>query len=107
LLTPVTPPTQETEIRKLEVQSQPRQVVPKTLSRKIPSQKIGWLSGHKKTKLSHHMVECQSWVQTPVTPKKSSPCFKTILSEKTNKKNLLFLISDFKPLVLPINIRKA
>jgi hypothetical protein len=38
--------TQEAEIRRMEVQSQPRQIVLKILSRKNPSQKIGlveWL----------------------------------------------------------------
>jgi hypothetical protein len=43
---PVIPATQEAEIRRIEVQSQPRQIVCKTLSRKTLSQKIGlveWL----------------------------------------------------------------
>jgi predicted P-loop ATPase len=38
-LTPVILATQETEIRRMAVQSQPRQIVHKTLSRKNSSQK--------------------------------------------------------------------
>jgi hypothetical protein len=38
-LTPVIPATQEAEIRRIEVQSQPRQIVLETLSRKNSSQK--------------------------------------------------------------------
>jgi hypothetical protein len=38
-LTPGILATQEAEIRRIMVQSQPRQIVPKTLSRKNPSQK--------------------------------------------------------------------
>jgi hypothetical protein len=38
-LTPVIPITQETEIRKIAVQSQPRKIVHKTLSKKNSSQK--------------------------------------------------------------------
>jgi hypothetical protein len=38
-LTPVIPATQEAEIRKTEIQSQPRQIVHETLSQKNPSQK--------------------------------------------------------------------
>jgi hypothetical protein len=38
-LTPVILATQETEIRRIEVQSQPRQIVHETLSGKNPSQK--------------------------------------------------------------------
>jgi hypothetical protein len=38
-LTPVILATQEEEIRRIEVQSQHRQIVPKTLSQKNPSQK--------------------------------------------------------------------
>jgi hypothetical protein len=38
-LTPVILATQEAEIRRSAVQSQPRQIVPETLSRKNPSQK--------------------------------------------------------------------
>jgi hypothetical protein len=37
---PVFLATQEAEIRRIAVQSQSRQIVHKTLSRKIPSQKI-------------------------------------------------------------------
>jgi hypothetical protein len=39
------PETQEAEIRKIEVRSQPGQIVPETLSQKHPSQKRGWWSG--------------------------------------------------------------
>jgi hypothetical protein len=42
---PVILATQEAEIRRIEVQSQPGQIVLKTLSRKTPSQKKGWQSG--------------------------------------------------------------
>jgi hypothetical protein len=38
-LTPVILPTQETEIRRIVVQSQPGQIVHETLSQKKPSQK--------------------------------------------------------------------
>jgi hypothetical protein len=38
---PVILATQETEIRRIETQSQPRQIVHKTLSPKYPSQKHG------------------------------------------------------------------
>jgi hypothetical protein len=38
-LTPVILATQQAEIRRLVVQSQPRQIVPETLGRKNPSQK--------------------------------------------------------------------
>jgi hypothetical protein len=38
-LTPVIPPTQEAEVRRIAVQSQPRQTVHKTLSCKILSKK--------------------------------------------------------------------
>jgi hypothetical protein len=37
-LTPVIPATQETEIRRIEVQSQPRQIIQETLSQKYPTQ---------------------------------------------------------------------
>jgi hypothetical protein len=35
------PPTQEAEIRRIEVQSQPGQIVCETLSQKYPTQKNG------------------------------------------------------------------
>jgi hypothetical protein len=44
--TPVIPATQKAEIRRIAVQSQPKQIIHETLSRKKPSQKIGlveWL----------------------------------------------------------------
>jgi hypothetical protein len=44
VVTPVILATQEVEIRRIAVQSQPSQIVQKTLSQKIPSQK-GWWSG--------------------------------------------------------------
>jgi hypothetical protein len=43
---PIIPATQEAEIRKIEVRSQPRQIVHETLSQKKPITKIGlmeWL----------------------------------------------------------------
>jgi hypothetical protein len=46
-LTPVIPATQEAEIRRIKVWSQPGQIVRKTLSRKNPSQKKGWWSGSR------------------------------------------------------------
>jgi hypothetical protein len=59
------PDTQEAEIRRIEVRSQPRQIVLETLSRKIPSQKrsVGVAQGvgpefkpqcHKKKKKLRH-----------------------------------------------------
>jgi hypothetical protein len=45
-LTPVILSPQEAEIRKLKVQSQPRQIVHKTISRK-PFAKKGWWSGSR------------------------------------------------------------
>jgi hypothetical protein len=33
---------QEAEIRRIKVQSQPRQIIPETLSQKKPTQKPGW-----------------------------------------------------------------
>jgi hypothetical protein len=36
---------QEAEIRRIEVQSQPGQIVCKTLAQKIPNTKQGWWSG--------------------------------------------------------------
>jgi hypothetical protein len=38
-LMPITLATQEAEIRKIRVQSQPRQIIPKTLSQKNPLKK--------------------------------------------------------------------
>jgi hypothetical protein len=38
---------QEAEIRRFTVQSQPLQIVHKTLSQKYPSQKQGWWSGSR------------------------------------------------------------
>jgi hypothetical protein len=46
-LTPVILATQETEIRRIMVQSQPWQIVHKTLSRKKPFTKKGWWSGSR------------------------------------------------------------
>jgi hypothetical protein len=48
--------TQEAEIRRITVQSQPGQIVPKTLYQKNSSWKKGWWSGSR----------CRPWVQTPV-----------------------------------------
>jgi hypothetical protein len=39
---PVIHATQEAEIRRITVESKPRQIVHETLSQKIPSQKKGW-----------------------------------------------------------------
>jgi hypothetical protein len=55
-LTPVILTTQETEIRRIKVQSQPRQIVHKTLSWKIHITKKGWWSGSR----------CRPRVQTPI-----------------------------------------
>jgi hypothetical protein len=44
---PVIPATQEAEIRRIMVQDQPRQIVHKTLSQKIPNTKQGWRNGSR------------------------------------------------------------
>jgi hypothetical protein len=44
-LTPVILATQEEEVRRIPVQSQPEPIVHKTLSGKNPSQKMDWQSG--------------------------------------------------------------
>jgi hypothetical protein len=59
-LTPVILATQEAEIRRIAVWSQPRQIVCENLSWKYPSQKKGWWSGSR----------CRLWVQAPVLKKK-------------------------------------
>jgi hypothetical protein len=59
-LTPVILATQEAEIRKIVVQSQPGKIVFETLSRKHSSQKKGWWGGSG----------YRPWVQTPVKKKK-------------------------------------
>jgi hypothetical protein len=59
-LTPLIWATQETEIRRIVVQSQSRQIVCKTLSQKHPTQKKGWWSGSR----------CRPSVQIPVLQKK-------------------------------------
>jgi hypothetical protein len=46
-LRPVILATQEAEIRRIAVQSQPGQIVRETLSQKYPSQKKGWWSGSR------------------------------------------------------------
>jgi hypothetical protein len=46
-LTPVIPATQEAEIRRITVQSQPRAIVHETLSQKKPFTKKGWWSGSR------------------------------------------------------------
>jgi hypothetical protein len=69
-LTPVIPATQEAEIRRIEVGSQPRQIVHETLSRKKPSQKRGGGvaqgegSEHKQKKQEHPGPELEAlWGQ--------------------------------------------
>jgi hypothetical protein len=52
--------TQEAEIRRIKIWSQPGQIVHKTLSQKNLSQKRGWWNGSR----------CRPWVQTPVLQKK-------------------------------------
>jgi hypothetical protein len=54
------PATQEAEIRKIMVRSQPGQIVLQDPISKNPSQKQGWWSGSK----------WKSWVQTPVLKEK-------------------------------------
>jgi hypothetical protein len=44
---PVILATQEAEIRRIAIQSQPRQIVGKTLSRKPYNKKLNWWSGSK------------------------------------------------------------
>jgi hypothetical protein len=44
-LTPVILATQEAEIRRIEVQSQPGQIVLETQQQKVPNNKKGWQSG--------------------------------------------------------------
>jgi hypothetical protein len=55
---PVILATQEAEIRRLMVQSQPRQIVCKTLSRgkkkKTPSQNKGWWKVMETVKMPHY-----------------------------------------------------
>jgi hypothetical protein len=46
-LMPVIPATQEAEIRRSMVWSQPGQIVRETLSWKNPSQKLGWWNGSR------------------------------------------------------------
>jgi hypothetical protein len=67
-LMPMILATQEAEIRRFAVWSQPRQVVLETLSRKMPIQK-------KSAGRVTQVLEClpskhRPWVQTPVPPKK-------------------------------------
>jgi hypothetical protein len=47
VLTPITLATQEAEIRRIIVQSQPRQIVPETLSQKKPITKKCWWTGSR------------------------------------------------------------
>jgi hypothetical protein len=55
-LTPIILTTQEAKIRRIVVQSQPRQIVLETLSWKKPITKKDWWSGSR----------CRHWVQAPV-----------------------------------------
>jgi hypothetical protein len=57
---PVILVTQDTEIRTIVAQSQPRQIVHETLSWKKPNTKKGWCSGSR----------CRSWVLIPAPQKK-------------------------------------
>jgi hypothetical protein len=60
--------TQEAEIRKISAPSQPGQIVPKTLSRKIPTQKrAGGVAQEVKRAC---LANVKSWVQIQVLPKK-------------------------------------
>jgi hypothetical protein len=54
------PSIQKTEIRKIMVWSQPRQIVPKILSQKKPFTKKSWWSGSR----------CRPWIQTPILQNK-------------------------------------
>jgi hypothetical protein len=56
---PIILATQEAEIRRNAIQSQPRQIVHEALSQKKPITKKGWWSGSR----------CRPRVQTPVLPK--------------------------------------
>jgi hypothetical protein len=68
---PVIPATQEAEIRRIMVHSQPGEIVHETLALKKSITKKGWWSGSR----------CRPWVQSPVPPK-----------QKTNKqKNITHL----------------
>jgi hypothetical protein len=61
-LTPVILATQEAEIRRISVRSQPRQIVCESLSqkKKKPFTKKGWWTGSR----------CKPWPQTPISQKK-------------------------------------
>jgi hypothetical protein len=69
-LTPVILATQEEEIRRTATQSQLGQIVYRILSRKHPSQKMGWWSGSR----------CRPCISSPSTTKKTTT--------KTNKRNI-------------------
>jgi hypothetical protein len=56
--------TQEAEIRRIKVQSQPGQIANKTLSQKYPTQKKGWQSGSN--------AECEALSSNPGTAKKKN-----------------------------------
>jgi hypothetical protein len=62
--TPIVLATQEAEIRRIVVGSQPGQIVWKTLSWKKPIPKKGWWSGSR----------CRPWVQSPVLQKEKECC---------------------------------
>jgi hypothetical protein len=70
---PVILTSQEAEIRRVMVQSQPEQIVHETLSRKNPSQKKGWRSGSsvgpefklqycKKESLCSTFTQVHNWI---------------------------------------------
>jgi hypothetical protein len=84
---PVILATQEAEIKRIVIQSQPRQIVREILSQRHPSQKKGWRSSSSSK--SACLASMKPWVQTPVLPKKncyglfcflSSVCFIIVLN---------------------------
>jgi hypothetical protein len=81
-LTPVILAIQETEIRRIEVRSQPRQIVWETLSWKYLTQRKGWWSG----------LRCRPWVEAPVLQKK----IKLIKKNHHNSVRIIILISQRK-----------
>jgi hypothetical protein len=64
---PVIPATQEAEIRRIMVQSQPRQIIRETLSQKIPSQKKAGGVGQT---VEHLPSNCEAQSSNTITTKK-------------------------------------